>query len=87
MVLQQNLLSNLKCNIMKSISKNAPLHNLKTVFFSLLFVSFFSFFVSCTTDESDELIYNSITEEVEVLASEVEGQPNTNTSTPPPKKN
>ncbi|UPQ80377.1 hypothetical protein M0M57_05940 [Flavobacterium azooxidireducens] len=60
---------------MKSISKNAPLHNLKTVFFSLLFVSFFSFFVSCTTDESDELIYNSIAEEVEVLANDEENQP------------
>lgn len=72
---------------MKSISKKAPLHNLKTVFFSLLFVSFFSFFVSCTTDESDELIYNSIAEEVEVLANDEENQPIKDAPTVPPKKN
>lgn len=75
MVLQQNLLSNLKCNIMKTIRNKTSLFNVKTIFVSLLFVIFFSLFVSCTTDESDELIYNSIVEEVEVLASDEENNP------------
>jgi hypothetical protein len=72
---------------MKSISKNAPLHNLKTVFFLLLFVSFFSFFVSCTTDESDELIYSTIIEEQEVSGNDVENTPVKDAPTVPPKKN
>ncbi len=68
---------------MKSISKNAPLHNLKTVFFSLLFVSFFSFFVSCTTDESDELIYSTIVEEQEVSGNDEDNDPIKNGSIKP----
>lgn len=60
---------------MKTIRNKTSLFNVKTIFVSLLFVIFFSLFVSCTTDESDELIYNSIVEEVEVLASDEENNP------------
>lgn len=72
---------------MKSNCKNVPLHNLKTAYFSLIFVLFSSIFISCTADESDELIYNSIAQEHEVLNNDDESQPNINTSNPPPKKN
>lgn len=71
---------------MKSVQQNAPLNNLKSIFFSLLFVSFFPLFVSCTTDESDELIHNSIVEEQEILASDEENQPEKNNTSSPPKK-
>jgi hypothetical protein len=72
---------------MKTIRNKTSLFNVKTIFVSLLFVIFFSLFVSCTTDESDELMYHSIAEEQEILANDEENQPTKDASTVPPKYN
>lgn len=84
--MHRNLLSNLILKIMKSLQKNTCLNTVKSIFFSLLILCFFSLFVSCSLDESDELIYNSILEEQEILASDEENQPDKNNTSSPPKK-